>query len=231
MNAEAQSFIQSVLALAPKSAAFDCDGTLWDADSGMGFFYWVLDHHLVDAKTEAWARPRYDEYLAGRVEEKTMCGEMVQICRGMRVEAITEAARAYFHEHVEARIFPEMLELTNRLRENGCELWAVSSSSQWLIEVETSPFGIAADHIFSSLVEVSDGVVTDRLVRVPSGPTKATVLSERIASPLELCFGNSIHDREMLELATIRSFAVNPNPDLEPLARDHGWTIYHPTTR
>src|SRR5436305_14152230 len=99
MNAEAQSFIQSVLALAPKSAAFDCDGTIWDADSGMGFFYWLLDHHMVSREMEARARPRYDDYLAGRVEEKTMCGEMVQICRGLRVDAVREAAAAYFREH------------------------------------------------------------------------------------------------------------------------------------
>ena len=63
MNENAQRFTESILKLAPKSAAFDCDGTIWDADSGMQFFYWLLDHHLVSAETEAWARPRYQQYL------------------------------------------------------------------------------------------------------------------------------------------------------------------------
>lgn len=222
-------FIDSVLALAPRVAAFDCDGTLWGADSGMEFFYWLLDHHLVDAGTEAWARPRYAEYLAGRVEEKTMCGEMVQLCSGMHLEAIREAATIFFREKTKDLIFPEMLELTNRLREQGCELWAVSSSNQWLIEVEAAPFGFAATHVLSAMVAVEDGVATDVLVRVPSGPNKAAILAEYVPQPINLAFGNSIHDLAMLELAH-RAFAIGPNPGLEAIARKRGWTIYHPHT-
>ena len=236
-------FIDSVLALEPKLAAFDCDGTLWDADSGMGFFYWLLDHRLVDARTEAWARPRYQEYLDGRVDEKTMCGEMVQICRGMRVETIQQAALEFFHAQVEPRIFPEMLRLTNLLRERGCELWAVSSSSQWLIEVEAAPFGFAPDHALAAAVEVkngevkngevkngevANGVATDRLTRVPTGPDKAVALKQHVHGSIELAFGNSIHDLAMLELAT-HPFVIAPNPDLAELARRRGWPIHHPS--
>ncbi|MBI2677464.1 MAG: haloacid dehalogenase-like hydrolase [Candidatus Koribacter versatilis] len=228
MNAEAQHFIASVLALAPKTAAFDCDGTLWDADSGMEFFYWLLDHGLVDARTEAWARPRYQEYLAGRVDEKTMCGEMVRICRGIPTATIREASRIFFTERVEGRIFPEMLELTNRLREAGCELWAVSSSNQWLIETEAVPFGFAKDRVFAAAAEEKDGIATDRLIRVPTGPDKAAVLQAHTRVPPALAFGNSIHDVAMLDLATVRAFAINPNPDLAQIARQRHWTTYQP---
>lgn len=228
MNLEAQHFIASVLAFTPRSAAFDCDGTLWGADSGMEFFYWLLDHHLIDAKTEAWARPRYQEYLAGRVDEKTMCGEMVQICGGMRTAAIREASSAFFREKVEARIFPEMLELTNRLREARCELWAVSSSNQWLIEIEAAPFGFAKHHVLAAAAEENKGFVADRLIRVPTGPDKAAALRAHSHRPVELAFGNSMHDLAMLEVATAHAFAINPSLDLEQIARQRRWTVYHP---
>jgi HAD superfamily phosphoserine phosphatase-like hydrolase len=228
MKAEASQFIDSILALEPKVAAFDCDGTLWDVDSGMEFFYWLLDHHLVDAATEVWARPRYQDYLEGRVDEKTMCGEMVQICRGVRVEAIKQAGFKFFHEKVEARIFPEMLRLTNHLRERGCELWAVSSSNQWLIEVEAARFGFVPDHVLAVAVEVEEGVATDRLLRIPTGPDKATALKQHVQRPLDLALGNSIHDLAMLELAA-HPFAVAPNPDLAELARRRGWPILRPS--
>jgi phosphoserine phosphatase len=223
----AQQWVATVLALAPQVAVFDCDSTLWDADSGMEFFYWVIERGLVDQRTADWALPRYDDYRAGRVDEKTMCGEMVQICRGLPVAAITEAARAYFREKLQARIFPEMLALTNALRAGGCELWAVSSSSQWLIEVEAAPFGFAADHVFAAAVEVEDRTATDRLLRVPTGPDKATVLKAHVAKPIDLAFGNSMHDLDMLGLAG-HAFAINPNPDLEETARARGWTVYWP---
>jgi phosphoserine phosphatase len=223
----AQEFIASVLALQPRVAAFDCDSTLWDADSGMEFFYWTIERGLIDKRTAAWALPRYDDYRAGRVDEKTMCGEMVQICRGLSVATITEAARAYFQEKLEARIFPEMLALTNALGESGCELWAVSSSNQWLIEVEAAPFGVAADHVFAAAVAEESGMATDHLLRVPTGPDKAAALKANVHKPIDLAFGNSMHDLEMLEMAE-RAFAINPNPDLEKLARARGWPIYWP---
>jgi len=48
-----------------------------------------------------------------------------------------------------------------------------------------------------------------------------------VRKPVDVCFGNSIHDREMLELAR-HAFAVNPNPDLEKLARERDWPVYWP---
>jgi len=222
-----QQFVEQVLALRPRVAAFDCDGTLWDADSGMEFFYWIIARGLIDNQTAAWALPRYDDYKAGLVDEKTMCGEMVQICRGLRVEAIREAARVFFREQVEPHIFPEMLALTRALRDQGCELWAVSSSNQWLIEVEAEPFGFAARRVFAAAVAEENGLATDRLLRVPTGPDKASVLREQLRAPLDAAFGNSVHDAAMLEVAA-RGFAVNPNPDLEPIARERGWVVFHP---
>lgn len=221
-----QQFVDSVLALRPRIAVFDCDSTLWDADSGMEFFYWVIEHGLIPKPVADWALPRYDDYKAGRVEEKTMCGEMVQICAGLRIETVRDAARVFFREKTEAVIFPEMLRLTNALRDAGCELWAVSSSSQALIEVEAAPFGFTADHVLAAEVVVENDVMTDRLIRVPTAVGKADVLREHGVRP-ELGFGNSVHDVAMLEMCG-RQFAINPNPDLEQIARQRGWTIYQP---
>ena len=222
-----QQFLDSVLALRPRVAAFDCDGTLWDADSGMEFFYWLIERGLIDEPTSSWALPRYDDYKAGKVDEQTMCGEMVQICRGLCVADIREAARAFFLEKIEPLIFPEMLALTRALHAQGCELWAISSSNQWLIEVESAPFGFSADHVLSAACAEENGLATDRLLRVPTGPDKAAILRQHLRSPLDAAFGNSRHDVHMLELAT-RAFAISPNPDLEALARQRGWQVFHP---
>jgi phosphoserine phosphatase len=223
-----QAFVDSVLALCPRVAVFDCDSTLWDADSGMEFFYWIIEQGLIPRPICEWAIPRYDDYKAGRVDEKTMCGEMVQICAGLRVETVRDAARLFFREKVEGRLFPEMLQLTNSLREAGCELWAVSSSSQVLIEVEAEPFGFAAENVFAADVERERDTMTDRLTRVPTAAGKADVLRQHGVTRPELGFGNSVHDLAMLEMCG-RQFAINPNPDLAGIARQRGWTVYQPT--
>jgi len=226
-DASARRFLDSVLALRPRVAAFDCDGTLWDADSGMEFFYWLIAQELVDRHLAARALPRYQQYRAGRVDEKTMCGEMVQLCRGMPADALREAARRFFRAHIEALVFPEMLALTTALRDQGCELWAVSSSNQWLIEAEAEPFGFARERVIAAAVLEENGVASDRLLRVPTGPDKAALLRPHLRAPLDLAFGNSVHDVAMLELAG-RAFAVSPNPDLEPIARRRGWAVFQP---
>src|SRR5690349_18771196 len=123
----AQQFVASVLALNPKLAVFDCDGTLWDADSGEQFFYWELERGIIPSDVEQRTRARYDEYRAGRVDEETMCGEMVTIHSGVSCELIEHEAAEFFRARIMAKIFPEMEELTNRLATSGCELWAISS--------------------------------------------------------------------------------------------------------
>jgi phosphoserine phosphatase len=228
LSSSAQGFLNSVLALNPSIAVFDCDGTLWSGDSGADFFYWEVRRGLLPAKTAEWALARYDDYKRGNVGEEIMCGEMVTIHHQIPERMLEQAAADFFAEVVQARIFPEMLHLSRELRERGCELWAVSSTNLWVVREGVQRFGIPPENVLAACVHVEEGLVTDRLRRVPSGPAKAAALNEALGKPVDVCFGNSIHDLAMLEMSR-RPFAVNPNPDLENIARSRGWPIYWPT--
>lgn len=228
LSTDAQQFVDTVLALKPAVAVFDCDGTLWSGDSGADFFYWEIERGMVPAKVVEWALPRYEDYKRGNVDEETMCGEMVTINATLSESRLEEASREFFHEVIERRIFPEMLELTQALRAAGCDLWAVSSTNEWVVREGVKRFGIALENVLAACVHMEEGLATDRLHRVPSGPGKATAINEVLGQNVDACFGNSIHDLAMLELAR-RAFVVNPNPDLEKIAQEKGWKIYWPT--
>jgi phosphoserine phosphatase len=88
-------------------------------------------------------------------------------------------------------------------------------------------FGIPASRILAAKVEVGNGIVTDRLIRVPSGPGKQQALREIVQKEIDAAFGNSRWDTEMLSMAK-HAIAVNPNSDLETAARERGWKIYFP---
>jgi phosphoserine phosphatase len=120
-----------------------------------------------------------------------------------------------------------MRELVRRLHQHGCEIWAVSSSNEWVIRAAMKYFGIPADRILAAKVELEKGVATDRLLRVPCGPGKPQALREVAKKDIDAAFGNSRWDAEMLAMAK-HAFAINPNPDLEALARKRGWTVYFP---
>jgi phosphoserine phosphatase len=225
-----EHFVESVLALRPSIAVFDCDGTLWSGDAGADFFYWEIERGLVSREVGEWARARYQDYLAGQVGEEQICGEMVTMNRGIAQEVLQRAAGEFFDEIVSHRIFPEMQELTNRLVNQGCEIWAVSSTNNWVVEVGVSRFGIPQDHVLAASVHIEDGRASDRLIRVPTDELKAVAIREVIGKPMEAVFGNSVHDQAMLEMAKW-PFCVNPNPDLEEVARERGWTVYWPEDR
>lgn len=221
-------FLDSILRLQPGVAAFDCDGTLWSGDAGERFFDWELKQGDMVAPALAHSmRERYAAYKRGEVDETTMCGEMVTMHQGIPERDLMDAAIRFFDQFFVVQIFPEMRELVRRLEENGCEIWAVSSSNEWLIRAGMKHFGIPESRILAAKVELDHGIISDRLIRVPSGAGKPEALRENVGKEIDDAFGNSRWDREMLAMAK-HAIAVNPNPDLEATARERGWRIYFP---
>ena len=225
----ASAFKQSVLQLQPRLAVFDCDGTLWSGDAGFGFFDWELKRGLVADDVVQWARARYVDYLAGNVSEDDMCAEMVTINRGSAVADVKRAAAEFFEEEMTDGFFLEMKDLVSELHKTGCEIWAVSSTSEWVIQAGMTHFGIAPGRILAAAVAVEDGKVTDQVIRIPSGKGKPLAIREVIARTPDAVFGNSVWDADMLEIAR-HPFAINPTAELLTIAKERSWPVYRPET-
>ena len=227
LTTRAQAFIDSVLRLEPRIAAFDCDGTLWSGDAGEGFFRWEIEEGLVSKETADWALARYAEYKAGKVSEEVMCGEMVSMHKGLIETDVQRAATRYFDLCMYEGIFPEMRDLVHRLQAQGGEVWAVSSSNEWVIRAAMRHFAIPRTRVLATAPVLDKNRISDRLIRIPSNEGKPQAIREAAKKDPDAAFGNSRFDAEMLEISRY-PVAVNPNPDLEKKAREKGWTIYFP---
>lgn len=216
-----------ILDLKPRVAVFDCDGTLWDGDAGLGFMNWSLEQGIVSRSTSDWIDTRHRAYRAGNVSEVQICGEMVQIYAGLREAELRSAAARYVKEFVAPRVFPEIAALVERLRTDGVELWAVSSTNKWVIAEGVHQFGIPDERILAAEVAVKDGVITSELVDVPTDEGKAVSLKRVGLDRPDVVFGNSIHDLAMLELAVL-PVPVNPSPALLEAAGQNGWGYFRP---
>ncbi len=220
-------FEDAVLSLSPATAVFDCDGTLWSGDAGYGFMVWSIEAGLVSRNASDWIDSRYRLYLNGEVSETQMCGEMVQIYVGLQEEEIRHAAAEYFRSHIEAHIFPELRDLLAKLHTRGVDIWAVSSTNNWVIEEGARRFDIPASHVLAARVRVAEGRITSDLLDVPSGEGKAIALARAGIENPDAVFGNSVHDAAMLVMAK-RAFPVNPTPALLEIAAERGWPVFYP---
>ena len=223
----AQEFERIVLDCDPRVAVFDCDGTMWGGDSGYGFMVWSLEQGLVSRSTSDWIDTRYRGYLAGRVSELEMCGEMVQIYAGLREQELRAAAAQYVQEFVRPRVFPEIASLIAILRQAGVELWAVSSTNLWVVADGVRFFGIPEDRVLAAKVRVTEGKIGSEIVAVPTDEGKAEALRQAGLPAPDAVFGNSIHDLAMLKIARC-AFPVNPSPALKQAAAQHGWGYFQP---
>ena len=223
----ASDFHRTVLALQPRLAVFDCDGTLWSGDAGYGFMLWSIETGLVSRNAADWIDSRYRLYRSGDISEVAICGEMVQLYTGLEETELRRAAATFFRSQIQPHIFPEMQRLIADLRATGCEIWAVSSTNNWVIEESVRDFGIPPERILSARVAVENGLITSTLLDVPTDDGKALALERVNRVQPDAVFGNSIHDAAMLSLARA-PFAVNPTPALLEIAAERNWPVFIP---
>jgi len=222
-------FEANVHALAPRVAVFDCDGTLWSGDAGSGFMRWTIETGLLSRGSIDWLDGRYRKYLRGEVSELAICGEMVQVYQGLRESEVRRAAADFFQARIERNIFPELQRLIADLQQNHVEIWAVSSTNDWVIEEGIKRFNIPANRVLAARVEIVDGIVSDRLLDVPTDHGKVDSLARAGITRPDAVFGNSVHDAAMLAIAR-GAFPVNPSPALLERSGIEGWPVYFPAS-
>lgn len=220
-------FEHSVLSHSPSVAVFDCDGTLWSGDAGYGFMVWSIDQGLVSRNSSDWIDAQYRLYLTGDVSEEQICGEMVQLYADLHEDELRRAAADYFSQHIEPHIFPELRRLIEELQARSTDIWAVSSTNNWVIEEGVRRFNIPVDRVLSARVRVNDNRITSELIEVPTGPAKVTALNRVGITQPAAVFGNSIHDEAMLAIAKY-PYPVNPSPALLESAARRNWPVFYP---
>jgi phosphoserine phosphatase len=188
---------------------------------------WSMETGLVSPEATDWLNGRYQGYREGSVSEVAICGEMVQVYAGLRVDELRRAAAEFFHLHIERHIFPEMLQLVTELQRDGMEIWAVSSTCDWVIEEGVKRFNIPANRVLAACVACEGGLATSKLIAVPTDEGKVEALRLAGITKPDAVFGNSVHDAAMLGIAR-GAFPINPSAELVRVSAEKRWPVYHP---
>lgn len=221
--------------MAAPVAAFDADGTLWDADLGEGFFQYLIDHRKVSLPADPWAH--YLELKKKNGDPREAYLWLAQILEGQKIDTVRQWAK----EAVERNplpLFPEQKLLIDRLRAQGIRVFVVTASVKWAVEPGAKVLGLEYDDVIGVETEVENYVVTKQQkgpITYKAGKVDALLLKTGGQPPF-LASGNTMGDFALLESATLEKLAVSAAAENEKLLltenelRDHalqkGWMTH-----
>ena len=216
---------------APRAAAFfDLDRTLISGSSTFTFGVAAWRASLLDGRRLTGDAVRALSFrLFGASDERSAAtrDRMLDAIRDVP-EVDLAALNGVILPRLVEQVRPESRRLIEMHRTAGREQWIVSASAQGIVEPLAHAIGMTGG--IGTRVTVRDGVFTGEL----DGPfvygegkvvAIRTIARERHYD-LERCYAysDSISDQPMLELVG-HPVAVNPDRDLEALARSRGWPI------
>jgi phosphoserine phosphatase len=217
LRGEGREAFLSRLSGPPGLAAFDADGTLWDGDLGEAVLRELVARgQLIDAPSDPWA-----EYL-GRFEQSPGAAFAYagRLMAGLSEELVREVSARVYDADFRRCVFPEARWLLRTLVDRGWEVYIVSASIRWSIEVAARDFGLTPQRVVALDLETEAGLITDRVLEpIPTLEGKPALLRARAGRPPDLAFGNSMLDLPLLLSAAIPiGVGLLAGPDARPNA-------------
>lgn len=216
----------------PKIAAFDADGTLWDADAGETFFDWQIHKSgLKNLPADPWKH--YEDLK--KVNPIPAYVWLAQISAGVPLEQVRVWAQQCFDEQKSWPVFTSQLRLIELLRSLDFEIFIVTASIKWAVEPVAKLVGVDFDHVIGITTRIEDGRVGMEAVHpITWRAGKAEGLLTRTGGVRPLfASGNTLGDIALLETATHAQLAITTQDQpgglfdeeakLATVADERGW--------
>ena len=186
----------------PLIAAFDADGTLWDADLGENFFQYQIDHKCV-----ALPENPFDYYLDLKKvnnDPRSAFLWLAQINKGQNLDQIRTWAKKAFEEIQPNPIFTEQRKLVDLLKQNQVKIYIVTASIKWAVEPGALALGIPAENVIGIETQVENNIISDLgILPLTYRAGKVEALFKHTANQAPfLASGNTMGDFELLKSAT-----------------------------
>jgi hypothetical protein len=179
-------------------AAFDADGTLWDADLGENFFQYQIDNKCVPLPANTFEH--YLELKKINNDPRDAFLWLAQINKNQSIEQVRIWAKNAF-----VQIQP------NPIFNDHVKVFIVTASIKWSVEPGAIALGIPVENIVGVETYVENNIITDRAIQpVTYKEGKVTALLAKTNGQLPfLASGNTMGDFELLTAATNIRLAVS----------------------
>ena len=213
------------------AAFFDLDKTLMQGSSGFQFARAVREAGMISRRqlvSDAIANIRFRLRGAGDDEAEALRIRIATSLEGVRVRDL-ERLGVRAMQRILPRLYPKMLTIAYAHQDAGRPAYIVTAAAQGMAEVLARVMTFDGA-LGSALGEVEQGVYTGRTTGAfLYGSAKAVAIQQLAAREgfdLSACYAysDSVSDAPMLR-AVGHPVVVNPDSDLEQLAREEGWEI------
>jgi len=215
------------------AAFFDLDKTLMQGSSGFQFARAVREAGMMSRRqliSDGIANIRFRLHGASDEQSEALRIRIATSLEGVRVRDL-ERLGVRVMQRILPRLYPQMLTIAYAHQDAGRPAYIVTAASQDMAQVLAKVMSFDGA-LGSALSEVEDGVYTGR----PTGAflyggAKAVAIQQMAARDdldLSACYAysDSVSDAPMLR-AVGHPVVVNPDSELEQLARREGWEIVH----
>ena len=218
-------------------AAFDADGTLWDADIGESFFDFQIHRcGLPGLPEDPWRH--YRELKL--VDKPAAYAFLAQINVGIPLDQVrTWAQRAIIDRVDGLPVFESQLQLIERLRAIGIEIYVVTASVKWAVEPAAAAYSIDHDHVLGieTRLDARGTVSVDVVQPITWREGKAAALLKATGGRRPtFASGNTLGDVALLECATDVRLAISTQSEANELfeeedklwqtALERGWSTH-----
>lgn len=192
----------------PRIAAFDADGTLWDADAGETFFDWEIKNAgLKDLPADPWAH--YNDLK--KINPITAYVWLAQINAGHSLSQVRAWAKQCFDAQSQWPVFSSQVLLFDLLRTLNFEIFIVTASVKWAVEPVAELVGIDTDHVIGITTRIENDIVGTEAVHPVTwrqGKAEGLLAATGGVRPILAC-GNTYGDTALIETATHVQLAVS----------------------
>ncbi len=189
-------------------AAFDADGTLWDADLGESFFKYQISQKILKGLPEDPWRHYRDWKEAG--DPRAAYLWLAQINKGRSLAEVQSWAEESVRAKEPLPIFEEQKKLIQFLRSEGVQVFIVTASVRWAVEPGALRLGLSHEDVIGVETSIENGVVTENPtghMTYREGKAEALLLRTKGQRPF-LSSGNTTGDTQLLKSATRIALAV-----------------------
>lgn len=213
------------------AAFFDLDKTLMQGSSGFQFARAVREAGMMSRRqlvADGIANLRFRLRGASDEESEALRIRIATSLQGVRVRDL-ERLGVRVMQRILPRLYPQMLTIAYAHQDAGRPVYIVTAAAQDMAQVLAKVMTFDGA-LGSALSEVEDGVYTGRPTGAfLYGAAKAVAIQQLAAQEsldLSACYAysDSVSDAPMLR-AVGHPVVVNPDAELEQLARVEGWEI------